>query len=330
MFDLLNFSISGDGESYSLAKKALIFIEGNHKDSMGRSHEFDASRIKKFVDNTNNFIRSGGRLPFQMDHRKTQDFNIGDVEGELYTKVITEADLPNAKYRHLVGKVGVFVDNIIGRGKDVVDKINQGLIKTLSPGMDPMTESFIEISATPTPAIIGPALFSKEGDEIDNYILFEAMSPPKAGTSTTEDESTQLTKAFSYDELKSKKHSQDKLHKEYEELSEGLFEILTSIQGASEEELAAAAINPVDASYDAIEHFLSNLEEMFGLVDDGEAEKEEEKKAKNQVVSSAATGKQPYPVGKTASDYSARPIGVRKEELLEFSKATKPIGYSIK
>lgn len=303
MFDLLNFSIDSESETYSLAKKALIFVEGTHKDSMGRQHEFPASRVKKFVDNTNSFIRSGGRLPFQKDHKKTQDFNIGDVEGELYTKVITEADLPNPKYRHLIGKVGVFVDNIIGKGREVCDQISQGLIKTLSPGLDPMTESFIEVSATPTPAIIGPALFSKTGDELDNLIYFEAMENPIPG------------KAFSFDELNGKKKSEEKLEEEYEELSEDLFSILYSIATASEEELAASGVNnPVEASYDAIEYFLSNLEQMFGLVSSEE-----------EMAQQPVKGKETLEEGKTASEYKKQ-IGTN---VLEFNKQKKVIGFCV-
>jgi hypothetical protein len=314
MFDLLKFSISEEDQSFSLAKKALIFVEGTHKDSMGRQHEFPASRVKKFVDNTNSFIRSGGRLPFQKDHKKTQDFNIGDVEGELYTKVITESDLPNVKYRHLLGKVGVFVDNIVGKGREVCDQIAQGLIKTLSPGLDPMTESFIEVSATPTPAIIGPALFSKEGDEMDNLIYFEAMMPEAAeykGSPSFKE------KAFSFDELNSKKKSEEKIEEIYEELSEDLFSILYSIATASEEGLAAASINPVESSYDAIEYFLSNLENLFGLVGDDEEELENR-------IESPSVGKQQFPVGKTASDYERN-----SDDVLEFSKNKKVIGFTL-
>lgn len=310
MFDSLNFSIDSENNSYSLAKKALIFVEGIHKDSQGRQHEFTAQRVKTFVDNTNNFIRQGGRVPFQKDHQKTQDYNIGDVDGELYTKVITEADLPNPKYRHLIGKVGVFVDNIIGRGKEVVDQISQGLIKTLSPGLDPVTESFIEISATPTPAIIGPALFSKE----DNLIYFEAMSIPSEAE--YKGDPSIKEKAFSFDELRSKKKAEEKVEEIYEELSSDLYSILYSIATASEEELAASNTNPVEASYDAIEYFLSNLEQLFGLVDTNEDKPENR-------VETAASGKQQFPVGKTATDYK-KEIG---KNVLEFAKKKKTIGF---
>lgn len=320
MFDLLNFSVDQEAQTYQLAKRALIFIEGEHKDSMGRLHNFPVSRIKEFVDNTNNFLRQGGRLPFQMDHKKTQDFNIGDVEGELYIKKITPEDLPNPAFKHLVGKAGVFVDNIVGKGRDVVEKINSGLIKTLSPGLDPLTKSFIEISATPTPAIIGPALFSKEGDELDNLILFESVVDAKGyeGAPNVErgdSDSKAKAKAYSFDALKKQKMKAKKMEEDFEELSEDLFEILHSIYSSTDEELAAESINPVEASYDAIEYFLSNLEEMFGLV---ETDEEQEDKRKKYM----ANGASDYPVGKIPSDYNKN---IESNSVLEFSKKT--IGF---
>ena len=68
LLPLLNFSLveSASGEVEALAKAALIFVEGKHKDSMGREHLFDPQRIQKFVQNTNKHLEMGGRLPVQM------------------------------------------------------------------------------------------------------------------------------------------------------------------------------------------------------------------------------------------------------------------------
>ena len=44
--------------------------------------------------------------------------------------------------------------------------IKEGRIKTLSPGIDPATECFVEVSATPIPAIIGPSLMFSRGGTI--------------------------------------------------------------------------------------------------------------------------------------------------------------------
>lgn len=308
LLPLLNFSLveTEGGDVEALAKAALIFVEGKHKDSMGREHLFDPQRIQKFVQNTNKHLEMGGRLPVQMDHKKTQDFNIGDVESLLYTKVITEDDLPNKKFRHLIGRVGVFADNVVIKSKKAIEDVKAKIINTLSPGLDPLTESFIEVSATPTPAIIGPALFSQSGTEMDNFITFEMM-PEKEGNSNSA--MTTGKKAFSFEQLRDIKNGVEKKEEEYEELTEELFEILCSLYNASEEELAAQQVDPIEASYQAIEYFLSELEEMFELTEseeDGEEDAKEKylnnKKTANTVVGSNSNS--PYPTGKRESDFS--------------------------
>jgi hypothetical protein len=304
LLPLLNFSLveTEGGDVEALAKAALIFVEGTHKDSMGREHLFDAPRIQKFVQNTNKHLEMGGRLPVQMDHKKTQDFNIGDVESLLYTKVITEDDLPNKKFRHLIGRIGVFADNVVIKSKKAIEDVKARIINTLSPGLDPLTESFIEVSATPTPAIIGPALFSQSGTELDNIITFEMM-PDKMDT-----QGKGTGKAFSFEQLRSVKKNVEKKEEEYEELTEDLFEILCSLYNASEEELAAEQVNnPIEASYEAIEYFLSQLEEMFELTDsEDEESKPEEKYLKNKKTTDTVAGtnsNSPYPLGKRESDF---------------------------
>lgn len=306
LLPLLNFSLveSDNGEVEALAKAALIFVEGKHKDSMGREHLFDPQRIQKFVQNTNKHLEMGGRLPVQMDHKKTQDFNIGDVESLLYTKIITEDDLPNKRFRHLIGRVGVFADNVVIKSKKAIEDVKAKIINTLSPGLDPLTESFIEVSATPTPAIIGPALFSQSGTEMDNIITFEMM-PEKEGSSAM----AAGKKAFSFEQLRNIKNGVEKKEEEYEELTEELFEILCSLYSASEEELAAQQVNPIEASYQAIEYFISELEEMFELTESDEDEMEDtkEKYLNNKKTANTVAGSNsnsPYPTGKRESDFS--------------------------
>ena len=310
LLPLLNFSLveTEGGDVEALAKAALIFVEGKHKDSMGREHLFDAPRIQKFVQNTNKHLEMGGRLPVQMDHKKTQDFNIGDVESLLYTKVITEDDLPNKKFRHLIGRIGVFADNVVIKSKRAIEDVKARIINTLSPGLDPLTESFIEVSATPTPAIIGPALFSQSGTELDNIITFEMM-PDKMDKNSDKGKSN--GKAFSFEQLRNVKKNVEKKEEEYKELTEDLFEILCSLYNASEEELAAEQVNsPIEASYEAIEYFLSQLEEMFELTDsedEDDESKPEEKYLKNKKTTDTVAGtnsNSPYPLGKRESDFS--------------------------
>jgi hypothetical protein len=300
----ISFNQKEDGVS-TLARPALVFIEGEHTDSQKRTHFFGPDRIKKIVENSNNFLRQGRRIPFQLDHKKDQGNNIGDVESEFYTKVITEQDLPNSKFQHLVGKLGVFVDSIVARGEDVVQKIKSKSISTLSPGIDPATESFCEISATPVPAIIGPTLFSRAGSTEDNIILFESsLTPANQDNKQSHSESSRKfeRKAFSFEELKKLSEDKTELKQSYDKLSEGLFRILYDIRTSSEEELKG--INPIKASYDAIEHFIDQVSEMFNLQESEEDSDENDTETDLRVTNNTkGSGGKPYPPSLSATDY---------------------------
>lgn len=247
-------------------KRALIFVEGQHKDSQGRFHIFDTERVNKYVDNTNDFLRSGGRLPLQKDHKKNQDNTLGDVEGELYTKVIEEEDLPNKKYKHLLGKLGVFTDYIVVKSKEAIQGIQEGLIKTLSPGLDPSTESFIEISATPTPAIIGPAFFSRTSAEVEDILYFNSVIDEDEIEDEDEDEAEDIPKMYSFEEKEVS--SLEYLQSTYAQLTSSLFYILYSLYSSEEEELAANEIDdPISKSYEALDYAFARIEELFELVE---------------------------------------------------------------
>ena len=290
----LNFSqINEEGES-SLAKPALIFVEGQHTDSSKRTHHFTKGRIQRIVDNTNEFFKAGRRIPFQLDHKKDQQNNIGDVESEFYTKTITKDDLPDPRHTHLVGKLGVFVDKVVAKGKEVVQKILDKKITTLSPGIDPATESFIEVSATPIPAIVGPSLFSKNGETEDNIISFETSF---LGEETNKPRA-QKGKAFSFDQLKELNKNMDEVRKEYTMASDGLFKILSDIHSSKEEELQG--LNPVKASYDAIETFIEMMEEMFNLT----SEEEDKGVSESGIPMGQPSTSRPFPVGVQPSDYN--------------------------
>lgn len=73
-----------------ITKRALVMVEGEHIDSAKRRHVFDAERIKRIAERTNNWLSQGGRVPWQRDHKKTQQDNIGDLEGGLEVRVITD------------------------------------------------------------------------------------------------------------------------------------------------------------------------------------------------------------------------------------------------
>ena len=293
----LNFSQDEEKGLSSLTKPALVFVEGEHTDSNKRTHFFSKDRIHRIVANTNEFFNQGRRIPFQLDHKKDQNNNIGDVESEFYTKTITAEDLPNPRHTHLLGKLGVFVDNVVAKGKEVVQKVIDRKISTLSPGIDPATESFIEVSATPIPAIVGPSLFSKNGDEDDNIILFESSFLGETSVQSKKPKA-QKGKAFSFEQLKELNKNMNEVRKEYTEVSDGLFKILSDIRSSSEEELQG--LNPVEASYDAIETFIEAVEEMFNLSED----EDDKGVSESGIPMGNPSTSRPFPVGVQPSDFS--------------------------
>lgn len=265
-------------KEYRLSKSALVFVEGQHKDNKHRVHIFDKDRIEDLVSKTNQFLAQGGRVPFQRDHNKTQEYNLGDIESDFYTEILTADNLPDPKYKHLIGRLGVFVDNVVAKGKAAVDAVLSKSIRTLSPGIDPILGIFAEVSATPLPAIVGPALFSQFNfDENDSsgYLMFEAMeaSSPVTDPVVPASRNDIPIKAVSFDDLYSGREKKNVLEKEYFNLVGDLFTILTSLTSMSDEELVSKEIdNPIQASYDAMQYALEELEEMFGLTEESEEE----------------------------------------------------------
>jgi len=215
-------------------------IEGNHHDSQKRPHTFSQERLRDLVEKTNAFIRAGGRIPWQKDHDKTQSANIGDLEGELEIRIITEDDLPNPRLRKLVGKLGAF-GQLVAKGEDIVAQVMSGRIKTLSPGIDVATNTIKEISATPQPAIVGLSIFRQHNSDARFSLTWD----------DAEEEQTQI----------------DELKEQYEEITEKFWEIVTCISQADESTLMGE--DPAMLVEDAIAGLSDRLAELLGL-DGGE------------------------------------------------------------
>jgi hypothetical protein len=222
-----------------ITKQALVMVEGKHKDSHGKVHNFSRERIQRIVSNTNQYLESGGRVPWQQDHNKDQRSNIGDLEGSLELKVITRDDLPDQRAKHLVGKLGVFASELVAKGADVCKQILAKRIKTLSPGIDVIDDIIREISATPVPAIAGLSTF-KRAD--------------RAQASFT---------ALTWDEAEQDQKGMDAIEEEFEQLSDTFWDLIESIQQAGEEDLQGS--DPRELQLQAIDEFALRIESLLGL-----------------------------------------------------------------
>lgn len=218
-----------------IAKQALILVEGIHTDSNKKTHRFSRDRVIRVAENTNAFIDNGGRVPWQVDHSKRQNDNIGDIEGKLELKVIEPEDVPDPRHaRNLVGKLGVFA-TLVGKGARAVADIVAGNIKTLSPGIDISSDVIKEVSATPTPAIVGLSTFSQSG----NF-------------------------ALTWDEAEMEGEEEGWMEEEYDRLCETFWDIANNIVQTPIEEFDDG-VDPAAILEEAIVGFGDRLFELFGV-----------------------------------------------------------------
>ena len=226
-----NFQENEDG---SITKSALVFVEGNHCDNRGRSWNCPSDFVETIVENTNRAFNEGRHIPILKDHTKTIDAEIGVLDAPLEARIITEEDLPNQKHKDLIGKLGVFCDGIVLKAKDVVERVKQGLNKTLSPGIDMKNMVLKEISLTPTPAIKSLSLFSEGKD---------------------------MSGVFTLDDADALSQDDEQLEEEFEDLSKKFYCVLKNIIQNGEElgEEADMMVEKVFADYEM------RLRDLFGL-----------------------------------------------------------------
>lgn len=239
-----------------LTKQALVMVEGTHVDSAKRKHQFPAERIKRIVANTNALLASGGRVPWQRDHQKTQAANIGDLDGPLEIRTITRKDLPHKGLNHLIGKIGAFATRLVAKGVDVVQEVLAGNIKTLSPGIDVDADIIREISATPVPAIVGLSTF-RRGDG-ETRVLRRRRR---------EGEFTALT----FEDMEVEMQDMEAYREDFDALSTTFWELVSSINKATEDELQGE--DPAALQMQAIDDYGVRIQTLLGLnVEPGDPE----------------------------------------------------------
>lgn len=196
-------------------KKALVAVDGSFKDSDGTEHQFTADRLNTIAQHTNFALENGTTIPVCFDHDKSVTSTVGTIDGHAYTKQVTEADLPNPKATHLIGKIGLFIDNVVLKTQDAISKLNQG-INSVSMGLnlDPSEHRLVELSLVSVPAIPNMGLFTYSRQA--NHARF----------SMDEDASTN---AYTWEELEQENDSLSQLEEDYEHLTENLWRILTNI-----------------------------------------------------------------------------------------------------
>jgi len=230
---LCSFDSTADGVLY---KDALLLPEGTHTDNKGNIHHFPAALVQRFAANTNAALDRGEEVPFITDHSKElfaggQFKRLGELASRVECRAIAPSDLPDPKMTHLLGKIGAFARVAI---RDQVDKVQKGLIKRLSPGIDLQHQKFGEISAVLFPAINGPSL------------LFAQFS-------------------LDYTEAKKQVEANDELKQKAQKCFEILWGVLTQIDRTPPEQLMGLDVKALKRN--ALGAFHKDLSELLGVED---------------------------------------------------------------
>lgn len=240
-----------EGEDAIAVKKALVLVEGHHEDSMGRPHYFSKDRVFRIAENTNSWFSKGNRIPWLTDHQKNQWSTIGDLDGHLQVRKVCPEDVPGLP--HLVGKLGVFADRLVGKGKDVVQKITDGIISTLSPGLDVAVDVIKEISATPTPAIAGLRIFRRGvGGRVSG--VREGKTPYTRRTATF---------ALTWNEAEQEQWDEDAAYEDAMNHFDTWWGMASQISMASDEELQGR--DPEQLQVEALQGLMAKLADVVGL-----------------------------------------------------------------
>lgn len=196
---------------------ALVAVEGSFNDSNNKPHEFSVDRLKVIANNTNSAINQGIEIPVCTDHKKTVDNTVGKIVGEAFTRPISDRDLPNIKAKHLIGKMGLFFSGVNIKTPDTLEKVRQGVVNSVSMGLDLVKNSIVELSIVPIPAIPNMGLFSKS-----NLAKFNTNN-----LSVNQN-------AISWEELEFSEQSLETLKEDYDILTDNLWSLLNNLYNSDD------------------------------------------------------------------------------------------------
>ena len=237
----------GTEQAGGLVQKALIAVEGKFDDSNGHPHVFDVNRLNTIADHTNAALDNGTAIPVCLDHKKDVHNTVGGLgeDARAYVKTIEESDLPNKKAIHLIGKTGLFLDNVIIKAEDAINKVKNKIVTAVSMGLnlDPASHRVMELSLVPIPAI-------------NNMGLFKFAD----GVASNDDT------AFTWEDLETSKQTLDQLRDEYSELSEKLWTLLNNIYTSESSDIGDLTTLK-QYVYTALNGYSVRVVDMLGLTD---------------------------------------------------------------
>jgi hypothetical protein len=231
----------------SLVKSGLLYYDGQHKDSKGNPWNVSSDQIYTIVENTNNLLQTAD-IPVFKEHNKTVDNQVGTITTELEAREITTEDANiNPKLKSLVGKVGIFCDNIEVVDEGLIEKIQKGIGKGISIGIDFANNVIRELSFVGLPALAGATVFKSNTINMANF-------------------NTGIT----LDDVIQSKEQLEENREEGHKLLDSLFDVINNINELSDEELQG---QPREALYEsAIQRFTEMIPQSLPMMQSFDAQ----------------------------------------------------------
>jgi hypothetical protein len=178
---------------------------------------------------------------------------IGDLASHVEVREISEDDLPEGKFQNLIGKLGIFADQILIKSKRAIEQAQEDLLNTISAGVDVMDDVIREISVTPTPAIEGMRLFHRGNDA--NF-------------------------ALTWEQLESSKENFEEVEEQLKELNKTFAELIENIYKADIEELEGYSHN--DLMVQALQEYMMRVASVIGIEEEQEEVEQEQESPQQQ------------------------------------------------
>ena len=250
----------------SLTKEGLIFystLENSpHVDSRKVKHDFSPDKIYQLVANTNkHFDMSEVGIPVLTEHKKDVNNVVGFIESPVEARIIDEVYTKgNPKLKHLLGRVGVFVKDVVIKTPEIIDRMKRGLAKTVSAGIDLDSFSIKELSLVALPAIPNATLFSYH----NNKSLPNMKKVKNKNLLVNRGITNESNYALSLEEALNSSQSIEEQRDEAMKIFTAFLEVVEDANEINEEEMASMGIQ--DASQviqSAIDDLNARLAEMF-------------------------------------------------------------------
>jgi hypothetical protein len=212
-----SFATTVEESPEELVQSGLIFYESDdvgHKDSKGRTWIVTADDIQEIVENTNEFLEESDISIFK-EHQKDIDSAVGIIDEPLEARIINEYDVAQKpKLKNLIGRYGIFCNAAKIKDPAVIQKLKNGIGKTVSCGVDFAQNVIRELSLVGIGALSQATLFSRRKEQLAHFMSALTLSDALA-------ESAEL----------------DGMREEGHKLLDTLYDVVDNITNLSDQEL---------------------------------------------------------------------------------------------